>query len=547
MQRTWIVTVVVGAALAVTAALGPVVLGQPEPPPPLITTPDPVPPLTAPTPPAPTTGVRILTGKGTNVPAVAPGIVAPSSPGSGRQEPTVSVEWVGPREARINKPIACQVIVRNNGSITVENVVVRYHPGSGVECKSTERSAAGAAGELAWALGALAPGQSRRLDLQLTTRSRGLLNCKAAVTFTAAAGHQVMVREPKLAVKVQAPALAMQGETVTLRLDVSNPGDGLAELVKVKTTLPEGLEHGSRLQSHELEVGTLAPGESRTLQLTCLARGTGPQKVAVVVTGDGGLSARGEAALELQLPRLDVALRGPKLRYIERHAVYTVTVSNPGPVAAPGVALREVVPAGFRFHSASGGGQYDPMQRTVTWALGDLAPGQKREVAVDLVPTAPGEHRLAALVTSTRGQKGEAAARTQVEGLSALQIELADVDDPIEVGAETAYEVRVTNTGTKLETNVELTCTLPAQIDLKSVRCGAELRYRIEGRELIFETLPRLAPKADVIYRIQIRGREAGDVRLRARVRADGLREPIVREESTRIYRDDAPLRTAPK
>lgn len=551
MQRTWIVSLIAVAALAAAAAVGPVVFGQPEAPPPLITAPALPPPVKPAASPPAGQGVRIVAGTGadTSVPAVAPalaaGVVAPAPASTGRQEPAVGIEWVGPQTARVNKPMACQVIVRNAGSVAVENVVVRYQPGSGVECKSTERAVAGLAGELTWTLGTLPPGQSRRIDLRLTTRTRGPLNCKADVSFTATSSHQVMVREPKLAVKVQAPARAVQGEPIALRFDVSNPGDGAAELVKIRATLPEGLEHSSRSRSVDLEIGTLSPGESRPLQLTCLARGTGAQKIAVVVTGDGDLRANGESALEVLLPRLDVALNGPKLRYIDRHAIYTTKVSNPGPVAAPGVALREVVPTGFRFHSANGGGKFDPAQRTVTWTLGDLAPGQSREVAVNLVPTAPGEHRVAAQVTSARGQKGEAAAQTQVEGLSALQVELADVDDPVEVGAETAYEVRVTNTGTKQETNVELTCSLPEEVELKAARCGAELRYRIEGRQIIFEPLPRLAPKADVIYRIQVRGRAAGDVRFRTRVRADGLREPVLREESTRIYRDDAPLRTA--
>ena len=49
-----------------------------------------------------------------------------------------------------------------------------------------------------------------------------------------------------------------------------------------------------------------------------------------------------------------------------------------------------------------------------------------------------------------------------------LLIELADTDDPVEVGNDTAYEIRVTNIGTKLETNVEVVCTLPDQLELRA-------------------------------------------------------------------------------
>lgn len=34
----------------------------------------------------------------------------------GKQEPAVSVEWVGPAQARFNQPMNCQIIIRNNGT-----------------------------------------------------------------------------------------------------------------------------------------------------------------------------------------------------------------------------------------------------------------------------------------------------------------------------------------------------------------------------------------------------------------------------------------------
>src|SRR5262249_18372652 len=105
---------------------------------------------------------------------------------------------------------------------------------------------------------------------------------------------------------------------------------------------------------------------------------------------------------------------------------------------------------------------------------------------------------------------------------------------------------RVANTGTKMETNIEVVCTLPEQLEFRAAKCSTTLRHRQEGRELIFETLPRLAPKADVIYRVQARGVAPGDIRFRTRIKADGLRGPMQREDSTRIYSDGTPLPSVP-
>ena len=462
----------------------------------------------------------------------------------GKQQPSVSIEWTGPSEIRIHQPIACQILVRNTSNALVQGVVVRHRLGQGVVCKSSEPKVANEGGELIWNLGTLTPDQSRRIDLVLVSQNRGALTNHATVTFSAIATHSMQVREPQLAVKMRAPDKVIAGETVTFQLSISNPGDGVAEAIKLKAMLPEGLEH-ARGKVVELDVGKLAPKEVRTMQLVCLAKGDGMQKCVIVASGDGDLSSNDSAQLEILMPKLDVALAGPKMRYLDRHAIYVLKVTNPGSAPANGVEVKEVIPAGFKFHQANNGGQFQEGTRLVTWNLDNLPPGQSKDLAVDLIPIDVGEHRLIAHVKTARGLKSEAELRTVVEGLSSLFMEVSHADDPIEVGAETAYEIRVANTGTKTETNVEVVCTLPAQLEFKGAKCTTTLRYRQEGRELIFEPLPRLAPKADVIYRVQVKGIAPGDIRFRTRFRADGLKEPVLREESTRIYSDDSPVRPA--
>ena len=80
---------------------------------------------------------------------------------------------------------------------------------------------------------------------------------------------------------------------------------------------------------------------------------------------------------------------------------------------------------------------------------------------------------------------------------------------------------------------------MPDRMEFRSAKCNAGCRFRAEGREVIFEALPKLAPRADVIYRVVVKGVTPGDMRFRARIRADGLSEPVLREESTKVYGDD--------
>src|SRR5262249_27495706 len=148
----------------------------------------------------------------------------------------------------------------------------------------------------------------------------------------------------------------------------------------------------------------------------------------------------------------------------------------------------------------------------------------------------PGDHKHHATANGARGLRAETDFSTKVEGLSALLVELVDTEDPIEVGSETAYEVRVTNTGSKTENDIKLVATIPDKMEFKSAT--GPVRFRLEGKSLLFESLDKLAPRADAIFRITCKGAEAGIVRFQIQVTSASMREPVVKQEPTRIYSD---------
>jgi hypothetical protein len=126
---------------------------------------------------------------------------------------------------------------------------------------------------------------------------------------------------------------------------------------------------------------------------------------------------------------------------------------------------------------------------------------------------------------------------TKVEGLSAIALELIDIEDPVEVNGETTYEIKVLNTGTKTETDVKIVCTIPAEFEQFKSASGPT-GYKVEGNEIVFEPLAKLAPRADAIYRIQVKCTTAGIAHFKARMTSAILTEPVTKEEATRIYQD---------
>jgi uncharacterized repeat protein (TIGR01451 family) len=455
---------------------------------------------------------------------------------TGRQEPAVSLEWVGSGIAKVSQAADYSLVIRNTCNIPVQQVAVRVRVPAGLSVQGTEPKAmSDAGGILIWELGTLMAKQERVVQLKFQADVKGDVTPQAWVTFTGSSVLRIRVREPKIALKCSVSEKVLVGDPAAFTLTVSNPGDGSADHVKIKANLSDGLEH-ARGNKIDFDIGNLAPGESRNVTLLCATRTGGTQRCEAFADAEGGLSAKDTASLNVIMPRLDLALVGPHLRYLDRKAIYTLKVTNPGDAPATNVTVADMVPAGFKVLAASDGGRHDFQTRTVSWFLGEVGPGQTREVKLEVQAINPGDHKHKATAVGARGLRAESELMTRVEGLAALLVEMVDTEDPIEAGGDTAYEVRITNTGSKTETDIKLIATVPEKMQFKN--CQGPVRYREEGKTIVFEPIEKLAPRADAIFRINVKALEAGTVRFKIQVTSTNLTDPVIKMEATRIYAD---------
>lgn len=465
-----------------------------------------------------------------------PEVAVPANqPSGGKQEPAVSIEWLGPQTVRLGQPVEYTLPVRNVCAIPVQQVLVRVRLPAGMSAVATEPKAVAENNVLVWDLGTLMPRQERALQLRVITDAKGDLAPHAWVTFTGASVLAVRVREPKLVLRAAAPERVLVGDAAAFTFTVSNPGDGVAEQVKLTAALSDGLEN-SRGARVPFDVGSLAPGESRSVQVLCAARAGGDQTCEAVAEADGGLKAIDKVRVNVVVPRLELQAGGPTLRYLDRRALYTFKVTNPGDAAATNVTLTDVVPAGFKVLAASDGGRHDYATRAVSWSLGEIGPGQSREVKLEVQAATLGEHTHQVSAQAARGLRVTNELTTHVEGLSALLLEVVDTEDPVEAGGETAYEVRISNTGSKAESDIRLTCTLPDKMEFKGAQ--GPTAYQEDGKTLVFQTLAKLAPRTDAVYRLNVKATAPGDLRFKVQVTSANLVEPVVESEATRVYSD---------
>ncbi|HEX5104235.1 MAG TPA: hypothetical protein VFV87_10515 [Pirellulaceae bacterium] len=466
--------------------------------------------------------------------------LAAATPGErqleGPQQPAIALQKFSPAEIQVGKPALFEMLVRNTGAVAAQNVVVADHVPAGTQLLDAKPQPQQAGdGSLVWSLGTMQPGDEVAITLQVMPQQEGEIGSTAHVTFAAAATSRSICTRPQLAIEHTAPPKVLIGESLTVGITVSNPGTGPATGIIIEEDVPDGLSHVAGAQL-EYEVGTLRPGESKRLELSLKAEKAGLIQNTIRVHGEGSLANQHAVQIEVVAPQLAVEVDGPKRRFLERQATYTLSIANPGTAAAREVELAAFLPRGMKFVDTDSQGQYDPAQHAVFWSLEELPASKAGAVKLTTLPIEPGEQRIRIEGHANLGLAAEGEQIVQVEQSAELVHSVNDVEEVIEVGSETTYEIRVTNTGTKAATNVRIAAQLPAEMQA----LGGEGPTRATGdaQKVIFEPLARLNPQEEVIFKIQVQGLKPGDHIVRVQLASDEWPNPVTREESTRVYED---------
>lgn len=468
------------------------------------------------------------------LPNVTPEPVSTPAP-TGPQVPTLRIEKVGPPTLGVGKRLSYEIVVRNPSAVAVFNVRVEEELPAGAQFVSATPAPETTGKTLVWNLAGLDPGAERRFRIEVQPHGEGELASNTKATFSVSASLRTRITRPRLAVTAAAPSEAVVGQTVTFEIQVTNTGTGPAAHVVVHDHLPAAL-HYVQGDDIEADLGTIEPGQVKKLTLQATATKGGRVSNEVVVTGEDGLQARTQVSVNILEPALALHKSGPMRRYLNRDAEFDLEASNPGTAAAHHVCVMDVLPPGLEYVSASDNGTYDAPSRVVSWTLDELNPGEHRHLKVRAAARGVGDLVNRAVASAAGQLMAKSETVVHVQGIAALMLELVDLDDPVEVGTETSYEIRVRNQGTAPSTRLQILATAP---DGMIVR-GAEgpTPFRIQGQQVIFEPIPTLAPRADARFRVRVVGLKPGDMRFKVQMNADHLKQPVYEEESTQVYDD---------
>jgi large repetitive protein len=302
-----------------------------------------------------------------------------------------------------------------------------------------------------------------------------------------------------LTITKTAPAAVEPDGTLTYSLHVENHGPSIAHKVKVTDPLPVGVDFVSAAEgcaaaasTVSCEVpGELAVGASTDFQITVhvpFALGGGSLVNTATVAGEEGDPHPEDNSGTVNTtvgPAADLAITKTMGKaQAGQPLTYTLAVTNKGPSASSAVTVKDTLPAGTTFKSATPSqGTCSASGQTVTCGLGALASGGSAQVSitVEVAATATGSLRNSATVEGPEPDPDKSNNEASVEGPvtppvptdpNLKVVKTADTSTPA-VGAPFAYHVEVSNMSGGEAKNVKVVDTLNGPVKVTSIEAGA--------------------------------------------------------------------------
>ena len=317
------------------------------------------------------------------------------TPGQGRAqirvlEPKLEMKLSGPPEVLFGDTDFYTITVSNPGTGIAENVSVNLLPINPGEESPGQTS-----------IGSIEPGSRQEIEIELTARQAGLISIRAEAfadgDLRAESAQEVRVRRAKLDMTITAPEVKYAGTVATYGIELTNGGDAPATNVQLAAKLPAGSKYvmGDGGGTHDPDsgsvswlVGTLRPGESRSLEVQCVLAMPGDNHLKLSAAASGDLTAsdlittRVEALADLKLHLNDP--KGPLP--VGEDVEYEVRVVNRGTKAAQDVNLVVYFSAGLEPVSVDGGKSKIEPGQVVFDAIDRIQAGQ--EVAFTILARA---------------------------------------------------------------------------------------------------------------------------------------------------------------
>ncbi|MBI4613886.1 MAG: hypothetical protein HY720_09780 [Planctomycetes bacterium] len=239
-------------------------------------------------------------------------------------------------------------------------------------------------------------------------------------------------------------------------------------------------------------------------------------------------------ALAQQASPVTLQVKAPPFGYLGKPIIVRFEVAFSGPGTARQVQVVYPIPDIFAFRGQQGGVQNDDVNRRAVWQVGTLTPGQSATAEITLVGLRQGQVSPCAEISYLIVD--QQCPPLEVRAVPALHVTMKDEPDPIEAGQETTYTYYALNQGEADVEDLAIEVDVPEEMEFLEAQAPAGMTFQMTERTVVFSTVPRLAPRQQLEFRMRVRSVRAGDVVASCRARFKGFSKPVLVQEGTTVY-----------
>ena len=417
--------------------------------------------------------------------------------------------------------------VTNNGAAALPHVSVSDLLPAGLSYVSSSPSGAVQGRNVSWSdIGSMGPAESKTLKIVARidgpiTGSQTLINIAEAVgkpeygnEVKATDSAPVQATEADIIVtKTADPSFGSPGTEVIFTLEVTNSGEAALPHVSASDLLPAGLSYVSSSPSGTnqdqkvfwSEVGPMAPGESKNLQIVARIDGpiSGSQTLTNLIEVAGqpehGENVTASASADVLASEAGISVAksaDPEFGSPGTEVTFTLEVTNNGAAVLPHVSVSDLLPVGLSYISSHPAGSSSGQK--VFWSdIGPMSPGENKELQIVARIDGPisGSQTLTNLVeVAGRPEHGENVTASASADVLASEAKIAIIKtaDPSfgSPSTDVTFTLKVTNNGAAGLPHVFVSDLLPAGLSyVSSSPAGMN-----QGQRVFWSDIGSMAP-----------------------------------------------------
>ncbi len=493
--------------------------------------------------------------------------------------PGLYLRKTGPAVGSVGATLTYRIEVGNSGDMPADGVVLTDEVPDEVSVMSTNPPCQPTGRTLQWQVGRVGPAERRVFEVNFRAERAGSittcaevaavggLQAKQCVTTSislalppgaAAPGAGCPVPSTATAaaldVRILGPERVNVGDTATFEIVVTNRGTSTATGIVIKDRFDPGLVHERYPSPIRKSLGEdLLPGQSKRIGVELRAVQAGRLCQSVEVTASGGIVASAEACVTAveagaagptQPPGaatpLSVKVTGPASAAVGENVDFFVELSNDGYRPLTNVKMSVDFDLALDPKQASEE-QAGSEGESLYWTTASLSAGQKKTYQIRCVCSRQSARacirvKVASTEATAAQQEACLAIRAQAAAPpSGLSLTVTALHEPVAMGKELTYVIRVTNNGRSEDSQVVVKATVPSQMLLARLGTTGPTRANFDGQTVTFDPVERIGAGEVLSYRIRVQARQTGDARLQADVRSNAQRQPVTAEARTTI------------